>query len=158
MVKFKRAIILNLDDVRGEDVEISGSITANSVQYDLVVLGYLKDDHYFCQLFVASDGHVPGWYASLLVYKVFGVLVGHSLLQGGPRLHCLPEWCYHFLATGDFQATAELLLSEKQAPLNAATALFHSLVQDIKNADMPDKIDALFEETTPTLVKCKHKS
>ena len=88
--------------------------------------------------------------ASLLAYKVFGMLAAHSLLQGGPGLHCLPEWCYHFLATGDFQATAELLFSEGQVPLNAATALFHALVKAIRNSDMPDKIYALLDETTPT--------
>lgn len=86
--------------------------------------------------------------ASLMAFKALGTLVGHSILQGGPGMHCFPEWVYEFLSTGDFCAAAELLYSEKQLPLNAATALLHSFINDIRNADTREQLDDLLDEST----------
>ena len=87
---------------------------------------------------------------SHLAYKVFGALIGHSILQSGPGICCFPEWCYHYLCTEDFQSTAELLYSEEQVPLNAGTALLHTLVKEIRKADTEEKLDLLLDETTST--------
>lgn len=88
--------------------------------------------------------------ASHLAYKVLGALIGHSVLQSGPGICCFPEWCYHYLCTGDFQSTAELLFSENQVPLNAGTALLHTLIDEIRKADTEEKLDLLLDETTST--------
>lgn len=87
---------------------------------------------------------------SLLAFKMLGVLMGHSLIQDGIGIHCLPEWAYDFLCKEDFQSAAELIFSEKQIPLNAATALLHTLIEELRNADSQDKIDSLLDECTST--------
>eukprot|EP00794_Sanderia_malayensis_P004181 gene4181-4737_t len=88
--------------------------------------------------------------ASLLGFKALGTLVGHSIIQGGPGIHHFPEWVYKFLCTGDFCSAAELLYSEKQIPLNAATALLHSFIEDIRKADTREKLEILLDESTST--------
>ena len=44
--------------------------------------------------------------ASLLSFKIFGMVIGHSIVQDGPRVHCFPEWCYTYISTGEFQSCA----------------------------------------------------
>ena len=81
---------------------------------------------------------------------MLGVLIGHSLIQDGVGIHCFPEWAYNFLCTGDFQSAAELIFSEHQIPLNAATSVLHTLIGELRNANSQDKIDSLLDECTST--------
>ena len=65
-------------------------------------------------------------------------------------MHCFPEWAYNFLCTGDFQSAAELIFSEHQIPLNAASSVLHTLIGELLNANSQDKIDSLLDECTST--------
>ena len=87
---------------------------------------------------------------SLLAFKVLGTFIGHSILQGGPGIQCFPGWVFAFISTGEFQASAEMIYSEKQIPLNAATASLHTLIDEIRNANTQEQLDNLLDESTPT--------
>lgn len=86
--------------------------------------------------------------ASLLAFKVLGTFLGHSILQDGHGMHCFPEWVFEFLSSGEFQSAAEMIFSEKQIPLNAATALLHTLIEEIRKADSQEQLDDLLDEST----------
>ena len=86
--------------------------------------------------------------ASLMAFKALGTLLGHSIIQGGPGMHCFPEWVYEFLSTGDFCSTAELLYYEEQIPLNAATSLLHNFIKEIWHDDTREQLDDLLDEST----------
>ena len=86
--------------------------------------------------------------ASLLAFKVLGTFLGHSILQDGHGMHCFPDWVFEFISSGDFQSAAEMIFSEEQIPLNTATALLHTLIEDIRKANSQDQLDDLLDEST----------
>ena len=51
----------------------------------------------------ADDFKIPKKSSTgLISYKIAGMLIGHSILQGGPGIACFPEWLYKYLSTRDF--------------------------------------------------------
>ena len=55
---------------------------------------------------------------------------------------------YEFISTGDFCSTAELLYSEEQIPLNAATSLLHNFIKEMRDANTREQLDDLLDEST----------
>lgn len=86
---------------------------------------------------------------SLLTFKLFGALIGHSIIQGGPGIGILPPWCYRYIATGSFESASELLTKD-DIPLNAATALIHSFITDMQSADTDEKVEKLLDDGSTT--------
>lgn len=85
----------------------------------------------------------------LLTYKIVGLMIAHSVIQGGPGISCLPQWCYKYMVSRDFNAAAEYL-SKDDIPLNAATASLHTFLDELQEADSDSKLDALLDETSAT--------
>ena len=52
--------MLNVNDVAEYKIGISKSVSIDYVHYGLVPVGFMKDDHYFCQILSSQSNHEQG--------------------------------------------------------------------------------------------------
>lgn len=70
---------------------------------------------------------------NLTLFKMIGVAIGHSILNGGPTFPCFPEWCYAILSNNSDEEMVGLLANnrfEEVIPLHAGTATVFKTVRN----------------------------
>lgn len=60
-----------------------------------------------------------------------GIMIGHSIMQGGPSFSCLCPAVYNFVLFGDKDLALEELPSVDDIPKNAATAGLINIIHEV---------------------------
>jgi len=85
---------------------------------------------------------------NLTLFKLFGIALAHSFLQGGPPFPFLHPWCYSFL-TGQTEEEIVSLLSREEyrhlIPLNAGTANVLGFLDGLVKCKTDAQINELFD-------------
>lgn len=87
---------------------------------------------------------------NLQLFKIFGIVIGHSLLQGGPPFSRLSSWCFYSLARKSDDEIAGIVARESYGdaiPLNAASAIPLSFLNALADVKSNDDVDKLFDDT-----------
>ena len=87
---------------------------------------------------------------NLTLFKIFGIAVGHSLIQGGPPFPYFPAWCYAMIAEKPEEEIVALISKNvygKLIPLNAGTATVLGFLNSLSKVKSESDINQLFDST-----------
>ena len=87
---------------------------------------------------------------NLTLFKILGIAIPHSLLQGGPTFPYLHPWCYAVITKKSEEEIVGLISKEKYTeliPLNAGTANVISFLNALSRTKSEKGIDDLLECT-----------
>ena len=87
---------------------------------------------------------------NLTLFKLFGIAVAHSLVQGGPPFPYFPPWCYAMIAQKSEEEVVALISTcdyNQLIPLNAGTATVLSFLKLLTSVQSDSDIDNLFDST-----------
>ena len=87
---------------------------------------------------------------NLTYFKILGIAIGHSLLQGGPPFPYLRPWCYAMITQKSEEEIVGLISKEKYTeliPLNAGTANVLSFLNALSRTKSETDVDDMFECT-----------
>ena len=86
---------------------------------------------------------------NLQLFIIFGIAMGHRLLQGGPVLQCLAPWCFAMIAGKDENYIEAEVSTEKfteSIPLNAASFVVINFLKALDEVKEDKDIDQIFNE------------
>ena len=84
-------------------------------------------------------------------YTIFGMVVSHSILNGGPGCYFLQPWFYEAIAGEDDQEKLLEQMTVEDIPLNSSSS---NLVDFLKNIDLiktQEEIDKIVDENIQIL-------
>ena len=80
---------------------------------------------------------------NLVIFKIIGLVIAHSIFQDGPPFSSLAPWCYSVLLE-DSEDETDLLLTSDEIPLNAGTATLIKFINELDSAKDNEEINSLF--------------
>eukprot|EP00794_Sanderia_malayensis_P013231 gene13231-14589_t len=86
---------------------------------------------------------------NIQLFKIVGIAIGHSLLQGGPVFQCLAPWCFAMIAGKDDNYIVTEVSIEKftdSIPLNAGSANVISFLKALDEVKQDEDIDEIFDK------------
>ena len=87
---------------------------------------------------------------NLTLFKLIGIAIGHSLIQGGPPFPYFPPWCYAMIAQKTEEEVVSLIsksLYDQLIPLNAGTATVLGFLNVLSKVQSEEDINQLFDST-----------
>ena len=94
-----------------------------------------------------STGHIPKRLgnSSVINHKVFGLFIGDAFMQCGAIFAPFSEWFYQYLLDPEDVDVVKTMVLKSQVPKDAASAAFHSFIDDLDNAETNDTINQLLD-------------
>ena len=77
------------------------------------------------------------------IFKIFGIIIAHSLLHRGPYFNNLAPWAVEILCDGEVSGQ----ISVESIPLTLATGMTINLIKNLQNCNNDDDIVNLFNST-----------
>jgi len=77
------------------------------------------------------------------IFKIFGIIIAHSLLHGGPYFNNLAPWAVEILCDGEVSGQ----ISVESIPLTLATGMTINLIKNLQNCHSDDDIANLFNSS-----------
>ena len=78
-------------------------------------------------------------------YTLFGMVIGHSILHGGPGFYYFQPWVFEFLHGNVDQEHLLQYISKAEIPINASSNDIVALINNVDSANSQEELDQIID-------------